>query len=225
WVSSGFGADHLSGLVFDKQSKQLMYKEIHKISNKQHEVTYQTPEGVVFARKIMAFNGASYQPDVDFSNTYCDESYRIQTEEKRVALEYNNRCDKTRKKSALKIKQPFVIDAGFSDFIFEQMIKEESKQTDFYYPVPSRAQWVKMRAKKMPCNKLKKQIHPYHQTKSIEMQQCIKVTPTNWLIEQVFPPIFLAFNDQHLTFFSGRSNMANQKGNYQNLVIFYSSNQ
>lgn len=222
--STTYAEQKTVGFVFDKKNKNLLYKEFHAIGAKQHKVSYKALNEKLFARKNMLSTSLSYQPNVEFESQYCSEAYNITQKENKLRIYYRNQCDTSKKSKAIKLKNPFVIDAGFNQFISGNMIINKRKKSEFYYPVPSKAEWVKMKSTFVPCKKIKKLIGKFQMYQKIQMDRCIKVQPANWLIAQIFSPIYLGYKGAHLSIFIGRSNMANDKGDYRDIVIFYFKN-
>jgi hypothetical protein len=219
-----YAEQKIVGFVFDKKNKNLLYQEFHTIDAKQHKVSYQVRNDKPFAEKNMILASLPYQPNVEFESQHCGEAFSVRKKENKLSISYRNQCDKSIKTKSIKLKKPFVIDAGFNPFISGNMIINKRKKSEFYYPVPSRLEWVKMKSKFLPCKKIKKIIGKFQMYQKIQMDRCIKIQPANWLIAQIFPPIYLGYNGADLSIFIGRSNMANAKGDYRDIVIFYFKN-
>lgn len=218
FCSSLNAAPFLIGDVYHQKTGKYLYTERYSKTGATWQVSYQQADLPPFASKQLDFTSSLYQPDVIFNSRYCGESYRIK-QDKRLNVHYENRCDKTKKNQSLRIKEPFVIDAGFSDYL-AQYPTNKQKSVTFYYPLPTQARWIKMKATHLPCQKARKAIRGL-QRHQLTANRCIKLTPDNFFIAQLFPPIYLGYEDQSLRFFAGRSNMSNRKGQYDDIAIHY----
>ena len=223
-------ADMITGFVYNMQSFEKDYEEIHHINELIHEVNYKNLEGERFANKVINYSSGLSTPSIDFNNSHCDESYQIKSQSgsNKVQSFYSNSCDDNKSQGKIRMESPYVVDAGFDHFIRQNLSTIETKTLSFDYPSPSRSSNISLKAKSFSCKKLIKdlstllsQIDTNHNNKS-QWQRCVMVRANNWFIAQFLPAIYLAYdNDGFLALYTGRSNMSDKDGKYQDIAIFY----
>lgn len=136
----------------------------------------------------------------------------------------------------MPIKQPYVIDAGFNEFLKQSMFneKENIQRVQFYYPLPSSGDVFLLRAEKVSCSKTLSIINKDFENnpRAIDLIKnysndytCITIKPNNWFIAKFVPPLIAVYEKNNasikLKMYRGKANFSNKKGQYPQVTIFY----
>ena len=219
----------ITGHVFDANNNEKLYLEHHRIQQFSHSVDYKDLKQYTFARKDISYHRERSKPNIKFNSDHCNESFSITSlEDNILSASYSNSCDKKNSSDSIRLSEPYVVDAGFDHFIRDNLSSISKADLVFDYPAPSRGSNIALKASRFSCDRLKNTLSdllnavPADINNQILWQQCVAVRAKNWLIARFLPPIYLAYaEDNRLALYSGRSNMSDAKGDYQDIAIFY----
>ena len=217
------------GHVFDANSYEKLYLEHHRIQQSSHSVDYKDLKQYAFARKDINYHRERSKPNITFNSEHCNESFSITSLEDNVlSASYSNSCDEKNLSDSIRLGEPYVVDAGFDHFIRDNLSRISKADLVFDYPAPSRGSNIALKASRFDCSRLKTTLSDLLQSVPANInnqalwQQCVAVRAKNWLIARFLPPIYLAYaKDSRLALYSGRSNMSDAEGDYQDIAIFY----
>lgn len=216
------------GKAYDLASNKLLYTEHHHyLSTTLHKVEYREPNGDIFATKTLNYEKSFFSPDFVFTNNRNGEFISAKKENKQVILEYQENTKSSRQKNKISDSNNLVIDAGFDHFItsnWQSLISGKSIVTD--YLIPSQGEYYELTLKNISCD------NPENYCFSISASSFfirmfsseLKLTYSRYnQIKETSNPIKNSQekNNYRLTSFTGRTNISDRDGNYQDARIRY----
>lgn len=199
----------IHGMAFDLESNKVAYIEIHRFpSDTRHEVIYAEPSGDVFARKELDYSSGKSTPGFTQTNRRLDEVIEVShLSDGALSVRYAVE-GKSVKKKTLKNADDLVIDAGFNNFVLEHWDKLLAGDSlEFDYLLPTRQQRFRLKAERDDCRD--------------EAATCFTIRPANGFFALLMKPLKLKYVDGVLEQFSGRSNIAQDSGDYHQVRIEY----
>ncbi|CAH0991232.1 hypothetical protein SIN8267_01334 [Sinobacterium norvegicum] len=233
-------AETVVGQAYSQDSFEAVYQELHQRSEQLHSVVYRNNSQAVFAQKDIDYRQGKSAPNIVFRSDHCNESYALtkSVDENaavdtafgvEIAMHYSNSCADKRHNQSITLTPPYVIDAGFDHHLRSNLDAVKRRDLSFNYPLPSRFREISLKAKAINCDQVRDNFSLLLNAKNAQTsaredwQQCIVLRPSNWIIAQLFPPIYLAYNQQQqLAMYAGKSNISNVNGDYEKVVILYS---
>jgi hypothetical protein len=234
-------ADTVIGQAYSQDDFRAVYREVHQRSPEQHNVVYHNDQNTVFANKTIDYSKTQSAPDISFRSSHCDETYTVtkssvadqkidQNFALEVAIHYSNSCARKKHNQSITLTPPYVIDAGFDHHLRGKLVAVKNQDIRFNYPLPSRFKEISLQAKALNCSDISKNFADLLEAQNATIaaqknwHQCIILRPSNWLIAKLFPPIYLAYDQrQELAMYAGKSNISNAKGDYEKVLILYST--
>jgi len=207
------GSDFI-GHAYQTDSKKLAYSEEHTIKNGVfHQVVYKEANGQVFAKKNIDYSNSFIAPDILQDNSRNGELIKTELRENKYRVSYRENFDQTIQRSDIRSSENFVIDAGFDHYIrlnWDVLISD--KETVIQYLIPSHLKSIDLRITQAACK-----------DEADDSRICFIVAADNWLYRMLSSSLFLSYDKQHkrLMTFSGRSNISDKNGNYQDITIHY----
>jgi hypothetical protein len=216
------------GQAYDLKSNELLYTEYHHyISPTLHKVEYREPNGDIFATKTLNYEKSFFSPDVVFTNNRNGEFISAKKENKQVILEYQENINSSRKKYKISDNNTLVIDAGFDPFItsnWQSLISGESIVVN--YLIPSQGDYYELNLEKTRCDNSE--------------NYCFSISASSFFIRMFSSELKLTYSrynqkkstnnliknsheksNYRLTSFTGRTNISDREGNYQDAHIRY----
>ncbi len=199
----------IHGTAFDLESNKVAYIEIHRFpSDTRHKVIYAEPSGDVFARKELDYSSGKSTPGFTQTNMRLDEVIEVShLSDGAISVRYAIE-GKSAKEKTLKNADELVIDAGFNNYVLEHWDKLlEGSSLEFDYLLPTRQQRFRLKAERDDCKD--------------EAATCFTIRPANGFFALLMKPLKLKYVDGLLAQFSGRSNIAQESGEYHQVRIEY----
>ncbi|MCV2403511.1 hypothetical protein OFY17_11570 [Marinomonas sp. C2222] len=201
------------GKAYSLKSGELLYQEIHRTKESMRTVTYMEADGTVFANKSINYALSSHQPSFEQTNDRNGEFIKVIQQGKDILITYKASRDEADSTKQLTLTPNMIIDAGFDPFIKEHWQPLlEGEKFDLDYVVPSKKTTFGFRFGLDKC---------LENTKDGSV--CFSLSPTSWLVKMAVDPIVVAYeeNTKRLVRFTGRANISNAKGKYENVDIRY----
>jgi len=197
------------GKAYSQKNRQLVYtEEYYHITSDEHYIKYKSPEGKLFARKVVNYQSSSFAPEIEFVNDLINEeiviAYKLADH---IQVGYKNRKKSEYIIQNISLVKNLVVDAGFDNFIRENWKPmQEFQAQSIKFVIPSRLKVIELQVYKQDCPGF----------------ECFLIEPEQWLLKRLVKPILLFYDDEkRLIKFSGRSNIADENGKYQNVDIEY----
>lgn len=218
--------ENVVGKAYDKD-RQLLYTEQHfYFDDNTHQVKYFDANGTLVAEKQLDYRDSAIRPALEQTNFLLGKTNKVKYQnyfgkKNTIAITtLNNGVIDYQKEITITddTTQKLVIDAGFNKFIqlhWQDLIDGNSKTMDFLLLNSGRT--VNLRIVKSKPNNTAK--NDPCDSNNI----CFKITASNFVFRTLSSPIFLQYNknNKSLLQFKGRSNLANEKGNYPEVTIDY----
>lgn len=206
-MGAASGVTQTIGEAFDMQSNELLYRETHclKSNNTARQVTYQTEEGQVIARKLIDYKSGMTTPSFVQQNLVTNETIKVELSGEEVTMSVldTNQVPRNITRKRVSEKIPMVIDAGFDYFVQENWNQLVAGKTQiFQFPLASRAKLVELRLNPTTCSY------------DSETDQCFKLDVNSWLLRILVAPIELGYDTdlKRLKRYRGLSNIEDKKG-------------
>lgn len=234
---------NIVGYAFDNEQGELIYREVHKRQGQNHTVNYVKSignldaEDNIFARKNIEYVGELHQPEIHFISSVCRESYKISRQgPEQLNMVFENQCNDKESSTTLTLDTPYVVDAGFDEFLKNKIIdlKPHDQTLTFYYPLPSLGSKVLLRASLVDCSSTFEIVKNDFKglkllddlmSKPVANYKCVNIQPSNWFIARFAKPLTAVYqvNVQpvSLSVYRGKANFSNALGEYPQVTIFY----
>lgn len=214
-INSVYAVDNIIiGNAYSLKTGSLLYRETHKeISDALHKVEYLEPDGKVFGRKTIDFSQSLIAPSLTQLNERNGEEIYVRQENSDFVVRYKESSSSKPTSKRVKININIIIDAGFDGFIKRSWsVLESGKKLDVDYLVPSKQTTFRFRFSRAAC---------VTGTKTDAV--CFSLSPVSWVVKLAVDPIIVAYDESEkkLIRFTGRGNVANTKGKYENVDIQY----
>lgn len=202
------------GEAYDTDSKQLLYVEKHRyVAGNQHQVTYYSPDGKLFAEKLLSYGKYEQAPAFEQTNDLRGEWIKVTAEGEQLHVAYREKTDAVVFDKRVKVSDHLLVDAGFDRYVkmhWDELVTNQTKKID--YLVPSRLTTVGFEVGRVNCL-----------AGTAQHAVCFAITPTSWFVSLAVDPITVAYDPEshNLLRFNGRGNIASGSGKYQNVDIHY----
>lgn len=202
------------GSAYSLDDKSLVYREVHtKLNDSTYSVEYSEPDGQVFATKSLDFSKSSIAPSFSQLNKRNGEKIEVLQSGNTLEISYQENSQANIEKDSIPLAAGVVVDAGFNAFVTQYWdTLVTGKEMDIEFLVPSRQSTYSFRFGKSDC---------VDGTESDAV--CFSLKPVSWFVRMAVDPIFVAYSPENkrLLRFTGRSNISNEQGKYQNVDIQY----
>ncbi|WP_252179446.1 hypothetical protein [Endozoicomonas sp. 4G] len=212
------GQSALIGYAYHVGTRQLAYTEEHTFPDTlSHHVIYKEADGTVFASKTIDYSDSYIAPDIIQENHRNGERIKTELMGDVFKVSYRASFGKDTQHSDVTLSPDLVIDAGFDHYIrsnWDSLVAE--KETVIQYLIPSHQRAIDLRIKPVECKKDPK-----------DTNICFNIAADSWLYRLLSSPLTLSYDkqSQRLMTFSGRSNISDKKGDYQDVTIHYQPHQ
>lgn len=206
------------GYAYSLSSDKLVYTEHHRYKdNNEHVVVYReaSDDAEVFATKILSYQDNAFAPSFQQRNLNNGEFIHVQRNNDALVIEYKENESSTSatqsfNAQALAQQKNLVIDAGFDKFInhhWHDLVA--GKPITINYLIPARLDYYALTINQYKCQD--------------EEHYCFEISASNFLINLFSSELKLKYNKQtrRLASFTGRSNISNGDGDYQDVNIVY----
>lgn len=214
------------GKAYSAVDDKLLYTEEHSyIDDSSHQVIYKEPDGSVFAVKELNYGQNASAPGFVQRNKRVGEVIEVNINNRVIESFYQKTPQNTPRVKQLDLEsrndEALVIDAGFDHFVRSKWENlQRGEKVDFFYLIPTRQRLVTLTIKRMDCRE--GPIPESDRTESASETSCFHIAPESLFLRMLVRPIYLTYdNRKHLQIFSGRSNIANAQGKYQDVSIYY----
>lgn len=206
-------AEILHGTARDK-SGQIVYLEKHDVEkdesglNKSIRVEYSRPDGSVFATMTSDFSKNRMLPDTVFDDQRSQSKITLKVEDRSVLIEEHKKNEKISQKK-FSVQDSMVASQGFDNFIRKNMDVLSSKSLNFLFGVLEKKDFYELTGYKIASNS------------SADLEFGIRAS--NWLFRLFADELKVVYDgkSKKLKSFAGRSNILNDAGEAQNVVISY----
>lgn len=202
------------GSAFSLKTGDLLYRESYfKITDRLQKVEYSEPDGDVFGRKTIDFSKSFVTPSFSQLNERIGEAIEVVQEGNELVVQYKEDTSAKQKMKQLELTAGMVVDAGFNGFIQQYWsVLMDGKEMDVDFLVPSKQATFQFRLGRSSCVRGTK-----------EGAVCFALSPVSWLVKLAVDPIVVAYDASEKTLlrFTGRGNIANAEGQYENVDIQY----
>ncbi len=202
------------GKAYDPEKGTLLYTETHeKVSDVTHTVEYKEPDGSVFAKKTIDSSLSAITPSFTQLNQRIGEKIAVQQQGDAMQVRYQENLTAKENVGSVNLSSGMVVDAGFDAFVKQYWtVLQSGKSMDIKYLVPSEQDYFNFRFKRTPCLE-----------NTQEGAVCFALSPISWVIKLAVDPIVVAYepSQKALLRFTGRANIANAKGEYKKVDIYY----
>lgn len=202
------------GSAYSLKTGELLYRETHTpLANKAYKVEYSEPNGQVFGEKTLDFSESNITPSFIQVNDRNGERIEVSQRVGNLNVMYQENSAAKEQKKAIKREQGMVVDAGFDAFVKQYWSPLVSgKQLDVEYLVPSKQTTFSFRFSQASC---------LEGTQA--GAQCFSLAPVSWLVKMAVDPIIVAYDpvEKTLLRFTGRANICDVNGQYENVDIQY----
>lgn len=211
--------ENFIGMAYDSDSQRLLYSEEHSYkSNVQHQVIYKEANGQVFAEKTINYSRSFIAPEFQQTNNRNGEYIETRYGDAQLQVFYRQNKDEKQSDEAIDISQSLVIDAGFDHYIrqhWDELMSGQSKVIK--YLLPSHQQSIDLRIESIDCSAV------LINNANAETVNCWRVAADSWVFRMLSDPLLLAYENssQRLLTFAGRSNICDENGDYQDVIIRY----
>ena len=199
------------GKAYKQNTSTLLYTEKHFLTDSNAKlVVYYEPTGEEFARKTLDYSLNPTTPMFKQINQRSGESVEVSLiEQNTLSIAYQKTQDKPLNNSRIPLKRSLVVDAGFDNFINQYWHKLIAREAlDFDYLLPTRGRTISLTISNTDCEK---------------NFECFEIYPTNAALNLVVKNLKLQYHakTKQLYTFKGRGNIADHRGKYTNVHIYY----
>lgn len=202
------------GSAYSVKTGELLYRETHQqINDSAYSVEYSEPNGEVFAHKTLDFSQSKITPSFLQLNERNGERIDVKQLGRQLTVNYLENRDAKEETESVALEGGMIVDAGFDEFVKQYwQALLTGKELDVDYLVPSKQTTFGFRVSKATC---------LDGTQNGAL--CFSLTPTSWLVKMAVDPIVVAYDsqDKRLLRFTGRANICDTKGKYEQVDIQY----
>ncbi|MBJ7538017.1 hypothetical protein [Marinomonas transparens] len=202
------------GSAYSVKTGELLYRETHQsLSPMEHTVEYSEPDGQVFGHKKIDWSRSLITPDFSQINGRNGEQIVVEQVGDQFKIEYQENLKSKWVTGTEDLVPGMVVDAGFDGFIKKYWAALDSNtQMDIEYLVPTQQATFSFYVKKTVCL-----------DGTVQGATCFALIPASWVVRLAVDPITVAYdsNTHQLLRFTGRANICDIKGKYQNVDILY----
>ena len=199
------------GYAHDLESKELLYTEHHQYQDDiTHTVIYKEIDGRTFAEKSISYAQGFISPSIEQKNSRNGEIIKIVKRENVLFIEYKENDKEDLESEELNLTSSLVVDAGFDHFISQNWIDlTEGRSLTVDYLVPSLLDSYQLTIEKYECEN--------------DENYCFSISASNFFISMFSDQLRLSYDkiSRKLTSFQGRSNICDEEGEYQDVLISY----
>lgn len=204
-------AQNFVGYAYDIETKKLAYTEHHQyMSETSHKVIYKEVDGKKFAEKTIDYQGGFTSPSIEQTNNRNGEHIKIVKKDNKLWVEYKENAKQAVDLEELNVTPSLVVDAGFDHFINQQWnTLVQGKELVVDYLVPSSLAAYQLSIQQYDCDN--------------EQQYCFTISASNFFISMFADQLRLSYDrsTRKLISFQGRSNICDENGDYQDVLITY----
>lgn len=206
--------ERIVGSAYSLKTGALLYRETHqKLSDDLHQVEYSEPNGEVFGNKTLDLSISPITPSFTQINNRNGEEIEVEQQGDSLRVQYIENTDSNPKQKSVPLVSGMVVDAGFDAFVKQYWDALVSgKQMDIEYLVPSKQSTFSFRVGLAECV-----------AGTQAGAACFALSPVSWFVRMAVDPIVVAYDpaEKALLRFTGRANICDQNGRYQNVDIQY----
>jgi len=216
FASDGYA---VSGSAYDLKTGKLAYRELITglNDNKEVQVNYAKPDGVIFARKTLNYATEVFQPGFVVSDERDDETVSAVFDGGRLLLTHRVKGDSQTK--TLYDTAKLIIDAGVDSFIQQQWGKiTAGKKVEFDV-----ADARHLGVEKFVIKEIDTSASPLAYKGAADSWKYFRVDTANKLSSLFTEPMYYAYdpNGQYLMRYQGRANIDSDKGETWDVRIEY----
>jgi len=216
FASDGYA---VSGSAYDLKTGKLAYRELITglNDNKEVQVNYAKPDGVIFARKTLNYATEVFQPGFVFSDERDDETVSAVFDGGRLLLTHRVKGDSQTK--TLYDTAKLIIDAGVDSFIQQQWGRiTAGKKVEFDV-----ADARHLGVEKFVIKEIDASASPLAYKGAADSWKYFRVDTANKLSSLFTEPMYYAYdpNGQYLMRYQGRANIDSDKGETWDVRIEY----
>lgn len=216
FASDGYA---VSGSAYDLKTGKLAYRELITglNDNKEVQVNYAKPDGVIFARKTLNYATEVFQPGFVVSDERDDETVSAVFDGGRLLLTHRVKGDSQTK--TLYDTAKLIIDAGVDSFIQQQWGRiTAGKKVEFDV-----ADARHLGVEKFVIKEIDASASPLAYKGSADSWKYFRVDTANKLSSLFTEPMYYAYdpNGQYLMRYQGRANIDSDKGEAWDVRIEY----
>lgn len=199
------------GYAYDIESKELLYSEHHQYQDDiTHHVIYKEVDGSTFAEKKINYAQGFTSPSIDQKNTRNGEHIKIINNNNTLLIEYKEDRKEDLESEIMDLTSSLVVDAGFDHFIsknWDELIAGKALTVD--YLVPSLLDSYRLSIEQYDCEN--------------SDNYCFSISASNFFISMFSDQLRLSYDktSRKLSSFQGRSNICDEAGEYQDVLITY----
>ncbi len=199
------------GQAFTPDGKTLLYKERHyRLAGNKVLVQYFENDGQLLAEKTLDYSLGISTPLFEQLNLRTGEKILItQDNDHTLNVYYQKKQNYKIKVNSVPLTPNLVVDAGFDNLVRQHWLDlQAGKVLSFNYLLPTRGKAVELKIRRYSCE---------------EKYLCLKIFPGNRLLNLIVKNLRLQYNTQsrQLLMFSGKGNISNSKGRYQEVRVHY----
>jgi len=207
------------GNAYNLKTGKLAYKEFFTElnENKEVQVNYAKPDGIIFARKTLNYSTEVFQPGFALDDERDDETVSALFDAGRLVLTHRVKGDSQTK--TLYETSKLIIDAGVDAFIQQQWAKLTSGKKIEFDVADARHLGVE----KFVIKEVHASVSPLAYKGAGENWKYFRVDTANKLSSIFTDPIYYAYDPDglYLMRYQGRSNIDSEKGDVWNVRIEY----
>jgi len=209
----------VSGKVYNLKTGKLAYRELitELNENKEVQVNYAKPDGVIFARKTLNYNTEVFQPGLVFNDERDDETVSAVFDAGRLLLTHRVKGNSQTK--TLYETSKLIIDAGLDSFIQQQWVRiTAGKKVEFDV-----ADARHLGVEKFVIKEIDASTTPLAYKGAAETWKYFRVDTANKLSSVFTEPMYYAYepDGQYLMRYQGRSNIDSDNGENWDVRIEY----
>ncbi|MBM6550999.1 hypothetical protein [Marinomonas ostreistagni] len=202
------------GKAYRLDSDQLVYVEKHQyLEDGRHQVSYESPQGEVFARKTLDYSVSEQAPTFTQTNDLIGERIEVSNADGKLKLRYRASDNGKVFQKRFERSKRLLVDAGFDKYVKNNwQALTEGKPFEIQYLVPSETTTVSFKVSQTDCL-----------ANTPASAKCFSIAPQSWWVSLAVDPLTVAYdpNTRNLVRFTGRGNIANADGDYQSVDIHY----
>jgi hypothetical protein len=217
---SAFEQAEVIGIATTKAGGDPIYCEYHRhLSASEVRVEYYSPQGKVFAEKLLRYEHDSEAPEMVQTDQRSGEMHEVKRNRSSWLLSYRESSSAQRKQTELSAEDVDVVDAGFDNAVRKYWTAIHANQKvviRFASTVFQRSLSLRIRQKAADqC--------PFVEAHTEQGRtSCIWVEAANALVRAFVDPLQLVYNDkQQLLLFHGVVNIQSDRGKKQSAEIRY----
>ena len=209
----------VSGKAYNLKTGKLAYRELimELNENKEVQVNYAKPDGVIFARKTLNYSTEIFQPGFEFNDERDDETVSAVFDAGRLLLTHRVKGDAQTK--TLYDTAKLIIDAGLDSFIQQQWVRiTAGKKVEFDV-----ADARHLGVEKFVIKEIDASVSPLAYKGAAETWKYFRVDTANKLSSLFTEPMYYAYepDGQYLMRYQGRSNIDSDNGEAWDVRVEY----